>query len=429
MPPLARNSLLAALVLASLAGGYSIGRRAAEPASSSAASPGARRILYYRAPMSDDTSPVPRKDPMGMDYVPVYAGGPAHAPGTVALDPARLQTLGVRTEPVRRSTERTSVRASATVEIDQTRTHVVAPRFEGWVAHLHADRTGMAVRAGQPLLAAYSAPLAAARQEMAIAQAAAARLAATDARGAAAMRRLRDAASQRLRNWEVDPTGGRHVVYRSKVSGIVIDKPVLPGARFAAGERILTIADLSVVWAVAHVPAEHALSIQPGQAATFAAEALPGEPVAGRVTVVQPVVDPAARTVDVRIELPNPGGRLRPGLFGQVDIAGPSALALTVPASAVIDSGTRQVVLVRVGGGRFAPREVGIGRRFGERVEILAGLHDGERVVTSANFLIDAESNLQSALEGLGAPPRRPAATAPASVPPPSGAAGGHAGH
>lgn len=424
MTPLARTTLWIALAAAAaLVAGIGIGRhQAAGTQATPTATPSGRRVLYYRAPMSSDTSPVPKKDPMGMDYVPVYEGEAADAPGTVALDPARLQTLGVRTEAARRGAQALDVRASATLSVDETRQYVVAPRFEGWVAHLYANQTGMPVRAGQPLLAVYSPALAAARQEIALADDAARRLAASDAASAATMRRLREAAAARLRNWEVEPGDGTNVVYRSRVTGVVLDKPVLPGARFEAGEAILRVADLSTVWATAHVPVDQAGSLVPGQTAAFTSTALPGDTVRGRITFIQPVVDAAARTVDVRVELPNRDGRLRPGLYGQLQIAGPSVQALTVPATAVIDSGTRQVVLVQSGEGRFAPREVGVGRRFGDRVEILAGLNDGEAVVTSANFLIDAESNLQSALQGLGshshgagATPAAPAMTAPAA--------------
>lgn len=436
MTHILRTALVLAIGAALAGGGYLLGRVNVPSATSPStpAAPGARKILYYRAPMSADTSPVPKKDPMGMAYVPVYEGGAGDAPGTVVLDPARVQTLGVRTEPVQRGAQRSNLRASATLEADQTRMYVVAPRFEGWVAHLYANQTGMAVRAGQPLLAVYSPALAAARQEAALADEAARRLGKTDPAGAAAMRRLRDAAGQRLRNWEVDAGAGTNVIYRSRVSGVVVEKPVLPGARFEAGEAILKVADLSTVWAVAHVPVEQVDALTPGREATFTSSALPGETMRGRVTFVQPVVDPAARTVDVRVELANRSGRLRPGLFGQIDIAGPAFEALTVPASAVIDSGSRQVVLVEAGPGRYAPREVGLGRRLGDRVEVLAGLDGSERVVTRANFLIDAESNLQSALQGLTSTPSAPGGDSPAPMPtmpgvdaPPN--ANPHAGH
>ncbi|TBR09851.1 MAG: efflux RND transporter periplasmic adaptor subunit [Lysobacter sp.] len=423
MNTLTRTVLVVVIAAVALGAGVWIGRRHDVPLAAGATAPGARRVLFYRAPMSGATSPTPKKDPMGMDYVPVYEGGDSAAPGTVALDPGRVQTLGVRTEPVRRGLQVMSVRASATVAIDETREFVVAPRFEGWVAHLYANQTGMAVRAGQPLLAVYSPQLAAARQEIQLADTAAARLSGSDPQGAAAMRRLRDAGRARLRNWEVDAGGDAfNVVYRSKVSGVVIEKPVLPGARFMAGEAILKIADLSTVWAIAHVPVDQASTLAPGQSAAFVSTALPGESVRGRITFVQPVVDPTTRTVAVRVELPNPRQQLRPGVYGTLELTGPTVDALTVPASAVINSGTRQVALVQVGEGRYAPREVALGRRFGDRVEVLAGLDDGMAVVTSANFLIDAESNLQSALQGLGNA-KGPATTPAAATPSPAGPA------
>ena len=184
--------------------------------------------------------------------------------------------------------------------------------------------------------------------------------------------------------------------------GVVIEKPVVQGARFEPGETILRLADLSTVWVIAKVPAAQAAGIQPGQPARFETVALPGQVAEGEVTFVQPVIDAMTRTVDVRIALPNPDGDLRPGLYGTVVLEEPGAgPVLTVPRSAVLDSGTRQVVLVETGPGRFAPRDVTLGRRGGDRIEVLDGIAEGEQVVVSANFLIDAESNLQSALQGL----------------------------
>jgi len=262
----------------------------------------------------------------------------------------------------------------------------------------------MRVRAGQPLLSVYSPQLAAAQQEYRLADETARRLAASDPASAASMIRLRDAARTRLRNWEISDAqlGKTGLVLTAPADAVVIEKPVVQGARFEPGETILRLADLSTVWVIAKVPAAQAAGIQPGQPARFETVALPGQVAEGAVTFVQPVIDAMTRTVDVRIALPNPAGDLRPGLYGTVLLeeqgAGP---VLTVPRSAVLDSGTRQVVLVETGPGRFAPRDVTLGRRGGDRIEILDGLAEGEQVVVSANFLIDAESNLQSALEGL----------------------------
>lgn len=410
-------SLAIAAVLVALAAGWMIGRasRPDAPVNAGPAAPATeRKVLYYRHPMGQpDTSPVPKKDAMGMDYIPVYAGDEAPvAPGTVVLSPEKIQALGVRTEAVRRSALASLVRASGTVEIDETREYAIAPRFEGWVATLYANQTGMRVRAGQPLLAVYSPQLAAARQEYRLADAAARRLAASDPASAASMARLRDAARARLRNWQVGGAqlarlgkdDGDSLVLASPADAVVIEKPVVQGARFEAGETILRLADLSTVWVMAKVPAGQATAVAVGQPARFTSDTLPGRSYDGTVKFVQPVVDAATRTVDVRVAFPNADGELRPGLFGKVLLEQPAeSPVLSVPRSAVLDTGTRRLVLVGAGAGRFAPREVTTGRRAGDRVEILNGLKDGEEVVVSANFLIDAESNLQSALQGLGA--------------------------
>ena len=408
-------SLAAAAVLVALAAGWMLGRGTRDDVPATAPPQAGSKVLYYRNPMGlADTSPVPKKDSMGMDYLPVYEGADeAAVPGTVVLPPDRAQALGVRTERVRRAPLTSVVRASGTVEVDETRQFVIAPRFEGWVERLYANQTGMHVRAGEPLLAVYSPQLAAAQNEYRLADATARKLAQSDPVSAASMARLRDAARSRLRNWGIGeaqlarlgrPSGTDNLVLASPANAVVIDKPVIQGARFEAGEIILRLADLSTVWLVAKVPVAQASRIDVGQPARFDSVALPGQEFRGEVAFVQPVVDAGTRTVDIRIALPNRGGHLRPGLYGTVLLEQPdSQPTLTVPRSAVLDTGTRQLVLVQTAPGRFAPREVTLGRQAGDRIEVAKGLAEGEAVVVSANFLIDAESNLQSALQGLEA--------------------------
>lgn len=385
----------------------------AAPAGASAAAE--RTVLYYRNPMGlPDTSPVPKKDSMGMDYIAVYDGEAPVEPGTVVLPPEKVQKLGVRTTLATRERLSASVRASARVEIDETRQFVIAPRFEGWIERLHANQTGMAVRRGQPLMTLYSPALLAAQEEYRIANEAAMRLADADPSSAAAMRQLRDAAQARLRNWQVSGArlgrGGdaARLALTAPTDAVVVEKPVVEGDRFEAGQTVLRLADLSRVWVVAEVPVSQASGLAIGQPAQFSAANLPGETREAEIDFLQPVVDPDSRTVAVRLVLPNPDGTLRPGLFGEVLLQGPpDAEAVVVPRSAVIDSGSRQIVLVQLAEGRFEPRAVRLGRRAGDRVAVLDGVQQGERVVVSANFLIDAESNLSSALQGL----------APASAP------------
>lgn len=418
---------LAAMALVAMGSGWWLGRNSAPPdsptsATVSMAPKSGRRVLYYRNPMGlPDTSPVPKKDSMGMDYIPVYDGEAPAEPGTVVLPPEKVQKLGVRTVVAGREAMPASVRASARVEVDETRMFVIAPRFEGWIERLHANQTGMTVRRGQPVMTLYSPALLAAQEEYKIADEAAQRLADHDPPSAAAMRQLRDAAQTRLRNWQVagarlgDTGDSARLAITAPANAVVIEKPVVEGDRFEAGQTVLRLADLSTVWVVADVPVSQAAELAVGHAAQFDTPSLPGEVREGRIDFIQPVVDRESRTVAVRLVLPNPDGLLRPGLFGEVLLHGqPGADTVVVPRSAVIDSGTRQIVLVQVAEGRFEPRPVRLGRRAADRVAVLDGLVEGETVVVSATFLIDAESNLSSALQGL----------APASAAEPSHAHG-----
>lgn len=401
------------LVLA-LAAGWWLGRATAPEPEALTSVNGAperteRKILFYRNPMGlPDTSPVPKKDSMGMDYIPVYDGEEPTEPGTVVLPPEKVQKLGVRTQRATREQLSTQVRASATVQVDETRQFVVAPRFEGWIETLHANQTGMRVRRGQALMTLYSPELLAAHEEFRIADVAAQQLAESDPASAAAMRKLRDAATARLRNWNV--AGSRQsgsaesarLAIIAPADAVVIEKPVVAGDRFEAGQTVLRLADLSQVWVVAQVPTSQAAQLAVGDEASFETPSLVGERYSGRIDFIHPVVDVDSRTVDVRIVLANPEGRLRPGLFGDAQLRGaPDQAALVVPRSAVIDSGTRQIVLVQIAEGRFEPRAVRLGRRNEDRVAVLEGIEEGEQVVVAANFLIDAESNLKSALQGL----------------------------
>jgi Cu(I)/Ag(I) efflux system membrane fusion protein len=438
-------SVLVIAVGVALATGWWVGRSTAPDrllSGGAPAAPAERQLLYYRNPMGlPDTSPVPKKDSMGMDYIAVFAGDePAAEPGTVVLPPEKVQKLGVRTELAVRESLAGAVRASATVQVDETRQFVIAPKFEGWIETLYANQTGMTVKKGQPLMALYSPELVAAQSEYQIADAAARRLSAGDPDSAATMRQLRDAARTRLRNWDI---GGAQVtrqgsnsrlVLTAPADAVVVEKLVVQGDRFEAGQTILRLADLSTVWVVADVATSASAGLKVGGAATFQTPSLPGERFEGKVGFIQPIVSAASRTIGVRIELPNPEGVLRPGLFGDVDLTGTARdAAVVIPRSAVIDSGTRQLVLVQTAPGRFAPRTVRLGARSGDRIEVLSGVEVGEEVVVSANFLIDAESNLRSAMQGMdqgtAPPPAAETEAAPAQSEEAPAEPDPHAGH
>jgi len=415
----AKNPAIFVAILLAAAGGYWLGQRQA-PADSPApaAQAGERQPLYYRNPMGlPDTSTVPKKDPMGMDYIAVFAGE-EKADGSVRINPERIQTLGVRTEAVAKRSLAKALRATGRVEVDERRVYAVAPKFEGWVERLHVNATGQPVGRGQALFEVYSPELVSAQREYALA---ARELGAgTNADTKAAMSQVAEAALIRLRNWDISEEqvkalaaggeGKRTLTFRSPVAGVVTEKKAVQGMRFGPGDALYQVADLSAVWVIAEVPEQDIGAVKTGAKAEVKIGAYPDKVFTGTIAYVYPTLKAETRTVPVRIELANPGGLLKPAMYAQVDLPTASrGSVLAVPLSAVIDSGTRQVVIVRTGDGRFAPRPVRLGARDDAYAEVIEGVSEGELVVTSANFLIDAESNLQSALSGMGEAPGKTA--------------------
>jgi Cu(I)/Ag(I) efflux system membrane fusion protein len=383
-----------------------------------AAPSGERKILYYRNPMGlPDTSPVPKKDSMGMDYIPVYADeGSGTVPGTVTISPERVQMLGVRTEAASLRPMTHTVRAVGTVAADERRIGVVNPKFEGWIEQLHVNTAGQAVRRGAALLEVYSPDLVLAQREYLVARSAAADMAQADAMARDNAKAIAAAALSRLKNWDISAdqiarlqrTGvaTRTLTLSAPVGGIVMEKPALQGLHFGAGDMLYRIVDLSTVWLLADVFEQDLAQIRPGQSATITVQAYPGRVFEGRVAFVYPTLNAQTRTAKVRIEVPNPDLLLKTDMYATVEITAPfeSATVLAVPDSAVLDTGTRQTVLVDRGEGRFEPRAVKLGPRADGYVAVLDGLRAGEKVVTGANFLIDAESNLRAALQAFTAP-------------------------
>ncbi len=388
----------------------------AEPPALTASSPKSGKILYYRHPMgAADTSPVPKKDEMGMDYLPVYEGEQA-APGQVQISPEKIQKLGVTTAIVAERILTRSIRALGSIQVDERRVHAVTPKFEGWIQHLYANATGQTVKRGQPLLDIYSPELMTAQQEYLIARQGqrALQQASDQAQDTAA--RLADNALQRLHYWDI----GQFQLQRlqtlekplealpllSPVNGVILEKPAQEGMRLMPGELLFRIADLSTVWLLAEVFEQDIGGVRPGQAVQVFINAYPDKLFKGKVGFIYPTLATETRTVKVRIELPNGDGLLKPGLYGSVTLATRENknTYLAVPDSAVIDSGVRQMVLVQRSEGQFEPRAVKLGRQADGYRQVLAGLKAGDEVVTRANFLIDAESNLKSALDSFNSP-------------------------
>ncbi|WP_407184300.1 efflux RND transporter periplasmic adaptor subunit [Bradyrhizobium centrosematis] len=368
-----------------------------------------RKILYYRNPMGlPDTSPVPKKDPMGMKYIPVYEGDEVDD-GTVKLSPGKIQRTGVKSEPVERRAIRVTVKAPGTIQLDERRVSVIAMRAESFVREIADVTTGTRVKAGQPLMEIYSS---------AVASAAAEYLATITSKTVGGVEMYGRGSRQRLINLDVpEPVIAEmertHVApvtihWSAPRDGIVLERNAVEGMRANPGDVLFRIADISLVWALVDVAERDLGNIAVGQPVAVRARSFPGRVFSGKIAVVYPQVNRETRTVRVRIELTNPDAALLPDMYVDADIdTADAAPVLAIQDSSVLDTGTRQAVLVDKGQGRFEPREVKLGRRGGGYIEVRDGLADGEAVVTSANFLIDAESNLKAALKGFAeaAPP------------------------
>ena len=439
-----KQGVLAVAIVAILAGagGYWAGHKstgqmdAMTPPAAAAGTPAKaeRKLRFYRNPMGlPDTSPVPKKDPMGMDYIPVYEGEQDEEPGAanqISISTEKVQKLGVKTEAASLRALDKIVRAAGRIEPDERRTYTIAPKFEGYVERLHVNATGQPVGKGQPLFEVYSPELVSAQREYAIAADGVRSLNGAGGEAQSGMKQLADSSLARLKNWDISEEQvktlaksgetRRTLTFRSPVNGIVTEKKAVQGMRFMPGDALYQVADLSAVWVVADVFEQDIGLVKSGAKAKVKISAYPDKTFEGAVTYVYPTLTAATRTVPVRIELANPGALLKPGMFAQVELpVGAKGAVVTVPVSAVIDSGTRQIVLVQAKEGRYEPREVKLGARSDNYVEVLDGVKDGEPVVVAANFLIDAESNLKAAVGGFGhaahgaAPKEGQAAAAP----------------
>jgi len=415
-----------ALTIGGFAGGYQFAQQktdVAEQTSTVNPEKGQKpKLLYYRNPMGlPDTSPTPKKDPMGMDYIAVYEGeADAAGDSGLKISAEKIQKMGVKAEPAKLQVLDKTVRASGRVEIDESRSYTVTAKFEGYIERLHVNTTGQPVGRGQPLFEVYSPELVSAQREYAIAAQGVGKLNEAGGEAQSAMKQLADSSLQRLKNWDISDeqikalaqsgNAKRTLTFRAPVAGIVTEKKAVQGMRFMPGEMLYQIADVSSVWVQADVFEQDIAAVVVGQKARIRINAYAGEVLEGRIAYVYPTLKAETRTVPVRIELANPKGRLKPAMFAEVEIpvAG-AASVVTVPNSAVIDSGSKQVVIVQLAEGRFEPRVVKLGARGGEFVQVLEGVKEGEMVVSSANFLIDAESNLKAALGGMQKADRAPA--------------------
>lgn len=346
------------------------------------------------------------RDMGGMDM-----GGMA-MDGSIQLDANERSTFGVTfgTAEVRPLSR--VIRTVGMVEFDERRMSYVSPKFAGWVEKLYVDFTGQPVRKGQPLLEVYSPELVAAQEELLLAARMATSVGQSEVRNVASgAGDLLDSARRRLTYWDISDAQIRRLIETGEVrktltlyapvSGIVMEKDVFEGQAFRSGQNLYMIADLSGVWVNAEVFESAAALVREGMPAEVTIAALPGQSLAGRIEYVYPTVEDRTRSMRARISISNPRGELKPGMYATVTFRPELGEVLTVPNSAVLYSGERAVAFVDMGGGSIMPHELSIGVRGEGYVQVLQGIEPGQRVVTSAQFLLDSESNLAEVMKAM----------------------------
>ena len=351
-------------------------------------------------------------NPQAMDGMTGMAGMDMSSGSSIRLAEEHIREFGITFDVVEVRALNAEVRTVGIVNFDETRVAAIAPKFGGFAERLYVDFTGMPVRAGEPLVDIYSPELVAAQEELLVAEA----LLNTMGEGAVPgeaghVSSLVRAARQRLELLDIskeqidsilrDGKARRTLTLFAPVTGIVIEKNVVAGQAIQAGERLYTVADLSRVWVEAELREADAGMVREGAPAVVDVGAFPGRPISGRVEFIYPTLQAEARTLKARIAIPNPDRRLKPGMFATVQLSTFVQEVLTVPLSAVVRTGERNIVFVDMGAGEIMPHEVGIGRVAGDLAEVLSGLGPGLRVITSAQFLLDSESNLAEVMKSM----------------------------
>ncbi len=385
-----------------------------------------KKIKYWAAPM-DPTyiRKEPGKSPMGMDLVPVYEDDSQtpESPSTIRIDPATIQNMGVRTAVVERKPAKKTIRTFGNITYDETLIYAVNTKFDGWIERLFVDFEGEQVKRGQPLFSIYSPALVTAQEEYLLALEQYRQLGESDfPQVRESARRLREAARTRLRYWDVsdaqiqrlekDDRVRKALTVYSPASGVVIKKNALEGHFVKAGEHQYEIANLSRVWVDVDIYAYELPWVHKGMEAQMELNYIPGKRFTGPVLFIYPYLNAKTRTATLRLEFPNSENLLKPDMYATIYLyANLGEEVLVIPQEAVIDSGLRKIVFLALGEGRFRPRVVKLGLEVNEmQVQVLEGLQAGERIVTSAQFMLDSESRLQEAIQKMLEPQKEPAA-------------------
>jgi len=371
---------------------------------------GEKKILYWRAPMDpNEIYDEPGKSKMGMDLVPVYdneAGGS----GIVHIDPAVQQNMNVKIMEVKSEKLSPGITTNGVLSLNEKREFIVTTKVNGWVENLFVNYTGQKVSKGQKLMEIYSPELVSAQQEYLTALSYNKSVESSSNKDISesgnmlienAKRKLQllDMSEGDIKDLETSKNVKTNITLYAPFTGTVLDKNILAGQKIMAGMQLLHIADLSTLWLTADVYEYELSKIKNGAESKIKFNYLPGEIFTGKISFIYPTIDPKSRTAKIRIDVPNSNGELKPEMFANVEIAGKETIATpVVPENAVIRSGSKDFVIISLGEGKFKPQRVTLGNYSNGYYQILKGLNEGNKIVTSAQFLIDSESNLRSAL-------------------------------
>ena len=402
--------VLLALVALAGAGIYFANKKPAHANSGAANSPptapGGRKIKYYKSGMMlGQISKTPQKDSMGMDMVPVYEG--EDDSGAISIDPVTTQNMGLRTAVVTKGAVRRNIRTVGAIDFNETALSEVTTKFKGWIEKLYVDSTGKQVHKGEPLFEIYSPELYSAQSEYV--------LASTRGIGQkeSALTKLKyfDVSAEQIAELDKSRQATKTLSISAPRDGIVVEKMAVEGQMVEAGMKLYRVADLSTVWVQSQIYEQDLGFIKLGQEAVVSLSYLPDRKFRGRVTYIYPTVDEKTRTAKVRMEFHNPGFFLKPGMFATVEIESElEADAVLVPDMAVLRSGEKNTVFIALDGGKFEPRTVTIGARSENNAyQVLSGLKEGDRVVTSGQFMLDSESQLREAIQKMLKPQAAPA--------------------
>ena len=393
-----RTALIVLLLVIIGAGAWLLMRSLGTSSAPAQAETGGRKVLYYKSTMMlGEISQTSRKDSMGMDMVPVYEGEEDSA--AITIDPVTMQNMGVRTAPVTQGPVHRTIRTVGKIEFDETAVSEVTTRVPGWIEKLYVDSTGKLVHKGEPLFEFYSPDLYLTQREYLLA------LVQGDAAAAPVLNKLYHLGLSmgQIENLRKTRQVPHTLQIDSPRDGVVVEKNALQGTMTEPGKTLYRIGDIGKVWVLAEIYEQDLPFLQVGQEAVVKLSYMPDRAFRGKVTYIYPTVEEKTRTARARMEFPNPGFFLKPGMFATVEIhALLVSEAVLVPDMAVLRSGEKNTVFVALEGGKFEPREITLGARSGEgNYQVLSGLKPGETVVTSAQFLLDSESQLREAIQKM----------------------------